>query len=60
MLYVAGEDIPSGSSVVVSLIDGKAYVVGHIAGAYLGDAVENLREGFRIVERDCEVREDDA
>jgi beta-lactam-binding protein with PASTA domain len=61
MLYVAGEHIPAGSAVVISLIDGKAYAVAkYVSGEYLGDAVEELREGFRIFERDGEVREDDA
>jgi hypothetical protein len=60
MLYVTGEHIPAGSNVVVSLIDGKAYIAGPVAGHYLGDAVEELREGLRVTERDGEVREDDA
>jgi hypothetical protein len=61
MLYVTGEHIPAGSAVTISMIDGKAYSSGSvIRGTYLGDAVEELREGFRVVERDGEVREDDA
>jgi hypothetical protein len=61
MLYVAGEHIPAGSAVVISHYDGQAYANGHgVTGKYLGNAVEELREGFRICERDGEVREDDA
>lgn len=60
MLYVAGEHISAGSSVVVSAIDGKVYAAGETAGTYLGDAVEDLREGFRVAERNGEIREDDA
>jgi hypothetical protein len=61
MLYLAGENIDAGVSVVISNIDGKAYASGNIVdGFYLGDAVEQLREGFIIIERDGEVREDDA
>lgn len=60
-LYVAGEDIPAEASVVASLIDGKLYVAGPVAGTYVGDAVELIREGFRAaVDRDGNVREDDA
>ena len=61
LLYIAGEHIPAGSSVIIRPIDGKAYATGHgRSGDYLGYSVEELREGFRIVERDGEVREDDA
>ncbi len=60
-LYVAGEDIPAESSVVASLIDGKLYVAGPVAGTYVGAAVELIREGFRAsVSGSGEVREDDA
>lgn len=60
-LYVAGEDISAESSVVISMIDGKAYVAGEHAGVYIGDAVENLRQGFRIaVQPNGNIREDDA
>jgi hypothetical protein len=60
-LYVTGERIAAGSPVVVSIIDGKAYAVNKgVAGHYLGTAIEELREGFRVVERNGEVREDDA
>ena len=60
ILYIAGEDIAAGASVVVSLIDGKVYSAGETAGTYIADAAENLREGFRVVERDGEMYEDDA
>lgn len=60
MLYVAGEDIGFGDAVVVSMIDGKAYRAGPVAGTLLGNAVENLREGFRVFEANGDVREDDA
>lgn len=60
-LYVIGEDIAAGSSVVESLIDGKLYAAGQTAGTYVGDAEENLRQGFRAEVREPgEVREDDA
>jgi predicted transcriptional regulator len=60
-LLIAGEHIKAGSSVVRSLIDGKAYPAGETAGEYIGDAVEDCREGFRIyVPENGEIREDDA
>lgn len=60
-LYVAGEHIKAGSSIVRSLIDGKAYVAGETAGEYIGDAVEDCREGFRVyVSENGDIREDDA
>jgi len=60
MLYVAGEDIEAGDTVVISMIDGKVYRAGPVAGTLLGNAVERLREGFRVTEDSGEVREDDA
>jgi predicted transcriptional regulator len=60
MLYIAGEDIEAGDAVVVSMIDGKVYCAGPVAGTLLGNAVERLREGFRVTEDSGEVREDDA
>lgn len=60
MLYVTGEYIEAGDSVVISMTDGKAYVAGPVAGTLLGVAVESCREGFRIIEKDGEIREDDA
>lgn len=43
------------------LSDGKLYVAGPVAGTYLGDAIENIREGFRVIANDFgSVREDDA
>jgi predicted transcriptional regulator len=59
-MAIAGEDIPAESSVVLSMIDGKAYVVGEHAGVYIGDAVENIRAGLRISVKDGNIREDDA
>lgn len=59
-LLIAGEHIHAESSVVRSLIDGKAYTAGEHAGEYIGNAVEELREGFRVAARNGEVREDDA
>ncbi len=60
-LYVAGENISANDSVVVSLIDGKLYVAGRHAGEYIGEAAENLREGFRVCLRDdIDLYEDDA
>jgi hypothetical protein len=62
MLYVTGEHIHAGAAVFISGFDGKAYsgFVAAVIGKYLGDAVEELRKGFRVVEREGEVREDDA
>ena len=60
-LLIAGENISAGDSVVESLIDGKAYIAGPVAGEYVGNAEENIREGFRVsVTPSGEVREDDA
>ena len=59
-LYVAGEDIEPGDSVVVSLIDGRVYRAGPVPGTYVADAVERIRKGFRVaIDDDC-AREDDA
>ena len=62
MLYIAGEDISAGSAVVLSSIDGKVYSPGGIvSGEYIGEAAENLREGFRVcLNSDSKVYEDDA
>ena len=61
MLYVTGEHIHAGAAVAISAIDGMAWVkFDGMDGWYLGDAVEELREGFRVVERNGEVREDDG
>ena len=60
-LYVIGEDISAGQPVICSAIDGKLYAVGkHVAGEYIGDTIEGLREGFRARLDGDEVREDDA
>jgi len=59
-LYIVGEHIHAGSSCVCSLVDGKLYPAGETAGEYIGDAVEELREGFRASAAGVEVREDDA
>jgi len=59
-LYVTGERIPADATVVCSFIDGKAYRAGSHAGAFIGNAAEDLREGFRVCVRDGGVREDDA
>lgn len=59
-MAVAGEDISAGQSCVLAMIGGKVWVAGPHAGEYIGDAVEQIREGFRVSVRDGEVREDDA
>lgn len=59
-LYVIGETIQAETSVVESLIDGKLYAAGPVAGTYVGDSVELLREGFRARVDGADVREDDA
>jgi hypothetical protein len=58
-LYIAGEDIEPGCTVVVSQADGKVYRAWP-GGALIGNAAERIREGFRISESGGEVREDDA
>lgn len=60
MLYVMGEDVAAGSPVICCTHDGKLYSPPCLAGHYVGDAVEQLREGFRATEKGGEVREDDA
>jgi hypothetical protein len=60
MLYVAGEDIEAGDIVVISPLNSKAYKASAVTGPLLGNAVERLRKGFRIVEQNGEIREDDA
>ncbi len=59
-LYIAGESINADDTVVISLIDGKVYRAGPVAGTLLGNAVEQIREGFRVTEKNGDVREDDA
>lgn len=59
-IYVVGENISARAPVICCTIDGKLYSPPCTSGHYVGDAVENLREGFRAVERGGEVREDDA
>jgi predicted transcriptional regulator len=60
-LAVAGEDIGAGSSVMLALGSNLVFATGQgHAGEYVGEAVEQIREGFRVNIKDCEVREDDA
>lgn len=59
-LAIAGEDISAGQACVLAIIGGKVYAAGEHAGEYVGDAVEQIREGFRVYIKDGEVREDDA
>ncbi len=59
-LFVMGETVPAETSLVESLIDGKLYAAGPVAGAYVGDSIEQLREGFRARVDGTDVREDDA
>lgn len=59
-LYVTGEHIHAEQSVVCSLIDGKAYAAGPVAGTYIGTAAEELREGFRVCVRHGDVYEDNG
>lgn len=62
MLYIAGEDIDAGDIVGLNLIDGKVYrIITPPSGTHMiGCTVERIRDGFRVVEKDGEVREDDA
>jgi predicted transcriptional regulator len=59
-LAVAGEDIDVGSSVVLALNSNVVFAAGSVSGTYIGDAVERIRDGFRVQIKDNEVREDDA
>lgn len=59
-LYIAGEQIHAGDTVVISFADGKAYRAGPVAGVLAGNATEEIREGFRIAVRGGVVTEDDA
>lgn len=59
-LYIIGEDISAGASVVVSMLDGRLYSAGEHAGEYIGDAEETLRRGFRAIHSNGKVREDDG
>jgi predicted transcriptional regulator len=60
MLYIAGEDIETGDAIVLAIITGKLYKAGPHAGEYVANAVENIREGFRVSIQNGEAREDDA
>ncbi len=60
MICIAGESIQAGSTVMVDSSDGKAYAAGMRHGALIGNAVEELREGFKVRAEGGEVREDDA
>lgn len=59
-LYIIGENIFAGHPVIRCEHDGKLYSPPCLAGVYVGDAVEQLREGFRAAVANHEVREDDA
>jgi predicted transcriptional regulator len=60
-LAVAGEDIEAGSTVMLAFGSNLVFATGQgHAGDYVGEAVERIREGFRIYIKDDEVREDDA
>jgi predicted transcriptional regulator len=59
-MAIADEDIEAGDSVVLAFSNGKAYVVGSTAGVYIGNAVTNIRAGFRISVKHGDIREDDA
>lgn len=66
-LYVAGELISSGDPVVLSDTDGRLYSGSRIAvmmpgtsGTIIGTAGEQLRHGFRVIQRDGKYYEDDA
>jgi predicted transcriptional regulator len=59
-LAVAGEDIDAGSSVALALNSNVVFAAGSVAGTYIGNAVERIREGFRVLIENNEVREDDA
>lgn len=58
-LYIAGENINAESSVIIAT-DGKVYAAGSRAGVMIGEAVENIREGFRVEVKVGRIREDDA
>lgn len=60
-MAVAGEDISAGSGVMLALGSNLVFAVGQgHAGEYVGEAQEQIREGFRVSIKNCEVREDDA
>jgi predicted transcriptional regulator len=60
-LAVAGEDIGAGNSVMLALGTNLIFATGQgHAGEYIGETVEQIREGFRVSIKDGEVREDDA
>lgn len=61
-LYVTGDLIPSDTGVVLEA-DGKVYPLrreGMQYGTIIGVAAEQLREGFRVYQRDGKYYEDDA
>lgn len=66
-LYVAGELIPAGDVVVLADADGMVYSGNRVAlhgrefrGTIIGNAGEQLRDGFRTIQRDGKIYEDDA
>lgn len=59
-LYVMGEPASTGQTLVRSHADGKLYRAGGTGGTLIGEAAEELREGFRVVTRDGLIYEDDA
>lgn len=60
-MAVAGENIPSGEPVGLSMDESKVFVYGRNGGGpFIGTAVESIREGFRISNVDEKIREDDA
>lgn len=59
-LYIAGEDITAGDSVILGF-NNKLYPAGGHAGEFIGECKASIREGFRCaVEDNGDVREDDA
>lgn len=63
--HIAGEHIKAGSEVVKSSADSKLYSAVREdgrprKGAPIGKAASDIREGFRAISENAEVREDDA
>jgi predicted transcriptional regulator len=59
-LYVAGEHIRAGDSVILAYKNSRLYRAGSQAGTLMGDAMSDIREGFRARVDGRQITEDDA
>lgn len=59
-LAIAGESIKAGKGVFLAQGSDQVFIGGSLADTFLGVAVSDIREGFRVSYKDGQVMEDDA